>query len=115
MSESVADDITNMCLLVSDSDEHHSQYDSKKVSYSEFAGIMQDELFKTYLNIMDKYLKTYEYEICIDEITQIVNGLTVPDTNSTTWKFQVVPGQVILVKKSELDKWLSANKNQTTL
>lgn len=50
-------------LLVSDSNEISQQMDSKRLSISDLAEMMQNDLFKKHLNIMGRYLPRTQYEI----------------------------------------------------
>ena len=57
-------DLTNTCMLVSDSNEVSNQLDSKQLLYGTLVELAQDNLFKKYLD-MSKYLTRNQYDVKI--------------------------------------------------
>ena len=53
-------DMTNTCMLVSDSDEVSNQLDSKQLKYDTLVALTEDNLFRKYLD-MSKYLTYNQY------------------------------------------------------
>jgi hypothetical protein len=53
-------DMTNTCMLVSDSDEVRDQLDSKQLKYDTLVALAEDNLFRKYLD-MSKYLTYNQY------------------------------------------------------
>ena len=93
-------------LLVSDSNEISSQYDSKKLSESTLVKIVQDNLFGKELGIITNYLTNSQYNNNKSNLERTKNQL-VEEFNSlsrmnVTRKFQVVDGQVILIHKDSI-------------
>ena len=53
MEESI---LSDKYMLVSDSNESSSQFDTKKLSWRNLVEMAQNNLFKQHLDIMDNYL-----------------------------------------------------------
>ena len=93
-------------FLVSDSDETSSQLDSKKMSWDVLTELAQDNLFKRYLNMMDKYLTKSQYETFGSAIANNLNELN-EDWNQIKDKrwsglLKPVDGQVIAIFKDDI-------------
>lgn len=64
MADMANDSYSNMMdkyLLVSDSNEIGGQYDSKKLKHSELIDLMQDNLYRKKLDIMQQYLTVDQF------------------------------------------------------
>lgn len=54
-------DLTNTCMLVSDSNETGKQLDSKQLGYGTLVELAQDNLFKKYLDV-SKYFTRNQFD-----------------------------------------------------
>lgn len=61
MADDTSIDLTNTCMLVSDSNETSKQLDSKQMPYGTLTDLAQDNLFKKYLD-MSKYLTNNQFD-----------------------------------------------------
>ena len=107
-------------LLVSDSNERSGQFDSKKLSHAELSDLAQDELFKTYLNDMSKYLKKTKFQdLCQNlnvQLDNLKNQYADVAHKSPSNKFRVVDGQVIFIHKDTLDNYnKTSSKNYSPI
>ena len=94
-------------LLVSDSNEVGSQYDSKKLRQSELAYLAQENLFKRHLGIMQFYLTKSQYEVyekVLGEKYDAQSSLFSMLESNPSVRFKPVDGQVILLDAAEVDK-----------
>ena len=93
-------------LLVSDSNEVSEQFDSKKLEYSLIVELFQDKLFKEHIGILDNYLLKTKYDynnkLISDSFNQIKDEWDGIKNKEWSRKLKVVPGQVILIKKSRV-------------
>lgn len=94
-------------LLVSDSNETSQQFDSKQLEYSTIVQMFQEKLFKDHIGIMGKYMLNLVYDVQSKSISNQCNELenkwnSIEDTVVNN-KLKVVPGQIILIRKNEVD------------
>ena len=100
-------DLSNTCMLVSDSNEKSNQLDSKQLAYGTLSDLAEDNLFTKYLD-MSKYLTKNQY----DAYTKILNGRydalnalmnTLPSPiSSHNPPLRVVDGQVIILEAENI-------------
>ena len=112
-------DMTNTCMLVSDSDEVRDQLDSKQLEYDTLVALAEDNLFKKYLD-MSKYLTNNQYEvykIMLNDRYGKLNAMksafpTKLDPASDSFKppFRAVNGQVILIEVEALKSFNAQQK-----
>ena len=108
-NRNIDDDLTNTCMLVSDSDEVRDQLDSKKLDYSTLVDFSEEALFKKYLD-MSKYL-TYNqfkaYSEMLQEKYKELNAMKrdLPSVGNYKPLFRVVDGQVILIDVISLNEY----------
>lgn len=106
-------------LLVSDSNEVSKKFDSKKIDIdTTFASLAQENLFKTYLDIMNLYLTKDQYNSYLNSIenqlTQCKNFFNSIKDGKWSGKLKPVDGQVILIGVDEFLKAKEEDKNITT-
>lgn len=95
-------DLTNTCMLVSDSNEVSNQLDSKQLVYGTLVDLAEDNLFKKYLD-MSRYLTKNQYGIykgMLEDRFNALNDLTnaLPNPKTHPIKLRVANGQVILLE-----------------
>ena len=100
-------DLSNTCMLVSDSNEIGNQLESKKLAYDTLVELAEDNLFKKYLD-MTKYLTINQYDAYkgmledrYNSLSALFRTLPTPIANYQP-KFRVVDGQVILLEASSI-------------
>lgn len=106
-------------LLVSDSNEVSKKFDSKKIDIdTTFTSLAQENLFKTYLDIMNLYLTKDQYTSYLNSIdnqlTQCENFYKSIEDGEWSGKLKPVDGQVILIGVDEFLKAKEEDKNITT-
>ena len=90
-------DLSNTCMLVSDSNEIGNQLESKKLAYDTLVELAEDNLFKKYLD-MTKYLTINQYDAYkgmledrYNSLSALFRTLPTPIANYQP-KFRVVDG-----------------------
>ena len=106
------------CLLVSDSREIGSQYDSKRLPQENLVEIARGELYKKCLD-MGRYLAKVKYETYTSILEGKLESLKdlksqLPETR-TSKKLKVVDGQVILVDKARFDEFNNIGTTRQTI
>ena len=106
-NRNIDDDLTNTCMLVSDSDEVRDQLDSKKLEYPTLVDLAEDNLFRKHLD-MSRYLTYNQFGIysgMLNDKYNELNAIGAAFSGYSTHKprFRVVDGQVILVEVDALN------------
>lgn len=98
-------DMTNMCMLVSDSDEVRDQLDSKQLKYDTLVALAEDNLLRKYLD-MSKYLTYNKYNayggMLNDRYAKLKAMKDALPPSSYKPKFMPVDGQVILIEADKV-------------
>lgn len=104
MEESIFSD---KYMLVSDSNESSSQFDTKKLNWLNLVELAQDNLFKNHLDIMDNYLTknqiVQQQKILNNRLNALRTAFTSVDADDGSGrKLKVVDGQIILLRADQI-------------
>ena len=108
--------LSNTCMLISDSDEVRDQLDSKKLNYDTLVKLAEDNLFGKYLD-MSKYLTHNQYNAYgvmlndryskLDTLKEALPKNLAPGSDFYKPRFRPVDGQVILIEADNVPSGIS--------